>query len=641
MNRIEHLLAIKKADNEYYNLDNPSLSDAEYDMLRREYIDQYGPEDLNYVPGEASSEFTSFRHPTPVTSLGKWTAGVDNVDTLVEQIKKLWPVVIEPKYDGLTVVAYPQEDGSCKFVTRGTGGVMGEVLPNFIPKYEGASVNNCGHPIRGEVFITPANFAELNMKLEEAGEEPMRNMRNAAAGLLRRKERSPHLNLLSYVVYDVPDMDLTPSEKMSMVMADTKFEYTQYFSDYDEAETVADRLDVLYHDLTETVGLPLDGMVVKSARPHSLEYFGRTEHHPKNAIAWKPESIKYTTVVRDVIWQMGRRKATPVAIVDPVIIDGATVTRASLHNAAMIGELGLKIGATVEIHKANEIIPQIIKVIEPGTVDIKLTVCPSCGGKLEEINGQQFCINPKCDERIAQDIAFLGTKDVLNIDGLSIATARKIVEAYKDKMKEHAPQNIIFDLNKDMILALDGFADKSAQKLYDNIHSAMDNVDMPHFIKALCVPGVGIDVGRRLAQHYKGVLQLLATVSQNKIEELIGIDGIGETTAKALCSDRAIGTLASLSAYIKPIAYDTEANNTADGVLAGKTVVLTGKMAHPRDYYVALIEKAGGKEGKSVTSKTDYLVIQDVNSSSSKAKKARELGTVFISPEDLEAMLAD
>jgi DNA ligase (NAD+) len=154
MTREEHLSAIKQADHEYYDLDNPAMTDAEYDELRQSYIDKYGAEDLNYVPGNAVDGFEKFRHPTPVTSLGKWTKGVDDEADLKKQIEKLWPVEIQPKYDGLTVVAYPNADGSCRFVTRGLGGEVGEVLPNFIPEYEGAGINNSDYAIRGEVYIT-------------------------------------------------------------------------------------------------------------------------------------------------------------------------------------------------------------------------------------------------------------------------------------------------------------------------------------------------------------------------------------------------------------------------------------------------------------------------------------------------------
>jgi len=639
MTREEHLSAIKKADHEYYDMDNPSMSDADYDELRRSYIDQYGAEDLNYVPGNAVDGFEKFRHPTPVTSLGKWTKGVDDEADLKKQIEKLWPVEIQPKYDGLTVVAYPNTDGSCRFVTRGLGGEIGEVLPNFIPKYEGSNVNNSDYAIRGEVFITPADFDTLNSALKHYGEEPMKNMRNAAAGLLRRKERSPYLHLLSYIVYDLPGQDMTPAEMREIISEQTKFTFTDGFS-FDTAEQTIKGVEQIYNDINSLQIYPIDGIVVKSCQQNSGYRFGNTAHHPRNAVAIKPGRTIYTTVVRDVIWQMGRSKATPVAIVDPVEIDGATVTKASLHNAEQIRKLGLKIGAKVTIYKANEIIPQIGEVLEPGDKDIVLDVCPACGGPLETINGQQFCTNPDCTERIAQNIAFLGQKDVLDIPGLSIQTARKIVEKWPDTCKKYK-QNIIFSMDISAIESLPGFARKSAEKLFSNIYAATKDVELPRFIKAMCIPGIGNDVGKKLADEYKGDMDFLISMAircrDTKPNYFTTIKGIGPKVSETLVSEDFAEAYFALKEYVTIAPYQKQEAPTSE--FAGKIFVLTGKMEHPRSYYVEKIEAAGGKEGSAVNSKTDYLVIQDVNSTSTKAKKARELGTKLISPEELEEML--
>jgi len=640
--REEHLAAIKQADHEYYDLDNPSMSDVEYDQLRRSYINQYGSEDLNYVPGDVSEGFEKFRHPVPVTSLSKWTQGVNSPKDLLRKIGELWPVEIQPKYDGLTVVAYPNEDGSCRFVTRGLGGEVGEVLPNFIPKYEGPGVNNSGKPIRGEVFITPANFERLNSVLETNGEEPMRNMRNAAAGLLRRKERSPYLDLLSYIVYDMPGEDMAPGEMRSLISKDTEFTFTNGYQ-YEDVVSTYGRIERFYEYINSLELYPVDGMVIKSCQKNSLKKFGYTGHHPKNSFAWKPKSEKSVTYVRDVIWQMGRFKATPVAIVDPVEIDGATVTKASLHNAEQIRKLGLKIGAKVTIYKANEIIPQIGEVLEPGNKDIILDVCPACGGPLEEVNGQQFCANPQCKERIAQNIAFLGKKDVLDIRSLSIQTARKIVDLYQDTLQTRSdPQNIIFMLGVTQLMWLDGFALKSAENLFAAINYAKRNVELPRFIKALCIPGIGNDIGKILADEFGDLdtMHRMFSPDENEPEETIKklqtIDGIGQVTARILVSEKFWEAVDNLYKYVTVAPYNKE--ETSAGDYAGKIFVLTGKMAHPRSYYEELIEKAGGKFAGSVTKATDFLVIEDVDSQSSKAKKARELGTKLISPEELEDM---
>jgi len=637
--REEHLAAIKKADREYYELDNPVLADEEYDALRRSYIDKYGAEDLNYVPGSAAGDFDKFSHPHPVTSLSKWTKGVDSEADLVKKITELWPVVIQPKYDGLTVVAYPNADGSCRFVTRGLGGRIGEVLPNFISRYEGAGVNNSGYAVRGEVYITQENFAKMNAELTAQSEEPMKNMRNAAAGILRRKERSPFVDYLSYVCYEIPGEDITPLAARKIIAGQTAFTATD-MQELTDADNALQAIENYYASL-KGQNIPIDGIVIKSCQESSLAKFGYTAHHPRNGFAYKALSEKFVTVVRDVIWQMGRRKATPVAVVDPVEIDGATVTRASLHNAAMIKELGLKIGATVEIHKANEIIPQITRVLEEGTEEITLAVCPSCGQPLEKVNGQQFCVNPACDERLAQDIAFVGSKDVLNIDGLSIETARKMVAYAKTQTPAaELSYTLLFTFTVEMIESLEGFARKSAEKLYGNIQTARQNVGLPRFIKALCLPGIGSDVGKILADNFGDLSNLADKIAaaENPQEMLQEINGIGPKTAEILTAESFMMAVRQLEQYVSIAPYVPV--TTPAGNYAGKIFVLTGKMAQPRSYYVELIESAGGKEGKAVSSKTDYLVIQDVNSTSSKAVKAREVGTKLISPEELVNMLS-
>ena len=447
------------------------------------------------------------------------------------------------------------------------------------------------------------------------------------------------MDYLSYVCYEIPGEDITPLAARKIIAEQTAFTATdmQELTDADKALPAIEN----YYASLKGQNIPIDGIVIKSCQENSLAKFGYTAHHPRNGFAYKALSEKFVTVVRDVIWQMGRRKATPVAVVDPVEIDGATVTRASLHNAAMIKELGIKIGATVEIHKANEIIPQITRVLEEGTGEISLAVCPSCGQPLEEVNGQQFCVNPACDERLAQDIAFLGSKDVLNIDGLSIETARKMV-AYA-KIQTPAAElsyTLLFTFTVEMIESLEGFARKSAEKLYGNIQTARQNVGLPRFIKALCLPGIGSDVGKILADNFGDLSNLADKIAaaENPQEMLQEINGIGPKTAEILTAESFMMAVRQLEQYVSIAPYVPV--TTPAGDYAGKIFVLTGKMAQPRSYYVELIESAGGKEGKAVSSKTDYLVIQDVNSTSSKAVKAREVGTKLISPEELVNMLS-
>lgn len=631
MTREEHLEAIKKADHEYYDLDTPTLSDEEYDALRKSYIEKYGAEDLDYTPGGVSGEFTAFHHTTPVISLGKVKAG--ETEKILAGIKKLWPAVLEPKLDGLTVVAYPDEKGVCRFVTRGNG-ADGEVLPNFISRYEGKPVNRTGYPVRGEVFLTRPAFDSIVESQKAAGEEPFRQIRNAAAGILRNKERSPYIDKLSYLCYDVVGLDVAEGEKMERIEKDTDFDCVK-ISFYETPEETVEAIQPLYDSIVESGAFPIDGIVIKTQQPDSLKRFGSTGHHPNNALAWKAETDKFTTVLRKVQWQVGRQRVTPVAVVDPVEIDGTIVTQASLANPGVIRKLGLKIGAGVTIHKSNEIIPQILSVITEGTEQIDFPeTCPACGSDLREENEQLFCDNPLCAEKLAQGIAYIGSKKVLDIEGMSIETARKLVAAYPELVREKQIFSAFF-LSQEEIEALPGFAKKSADKLYANIQGAAQNVDLAHFIAACAVPGIGMTVGTALMERY-GTYEAVLAALNDDAEDFTAIEGIGELTAAVLHGETFRSSFRALREAVIPTEYKKDENNKPEQQL---TFVITGKMEKPRSYYEEIIQKAGHKTAGSVSGNTDYLVIADTNSTSSKAKKARDLGTKLISPAELEEML--
>lgn len=634
LDKDELLAMIKQADMEYYEDDNPSLSDEEYDALRNEYISRFGADDLDYTPGNVSGDFIPFKHPTPVTSLAKWKDGVDNKSTLLKRIKELWPICVQPKYDGLTVVAYQNDDGTCKFVSRGSG-IEGEVLPNFMSRYENKTIAlPGGYPVRGEVFLSKEAFDEINEDLVSSGEEPLKNQRNAAAGILRNKKRSKYIDKLSYVVYDMPGADLTPLE-IEEQLKTTPFKTTMGIT-LSSIEEVSENLSMLHKTIIVCEDFPIDGLVVKSCQKNSLAKFGFTDHHPKNAFAWKPAATHYESIVRSVEWQVGKGKITPRATIDPVEIAGTTVTHATLDNIGQIREKGLMIGSRVELIKSGEIIPKITKVLSKGTEEIDINVCPCCGHKLTEVNGQYFCTNDECDERIVRAISFIAQKDVLDIEGLGVQVAREIVKKFNDESKRYK-QNIIFRLTKDDLLTLPGFAEKKADNLYNNILSARENVPFERFIKALCFPMIGRTVGELLGKRYGDIYNFDL---RGTYDDLIKIKGLGQKTAQVLCSIDFIEAFKNLEKYLTVLNYESAPTPTSNSEVSGKTFVLTGKMSRARSEYEDMIISAGGKVSNSVSKSTDYLVIADINSTSSKANKARSLGITLISPEDLEQMLS-
>ena len=653
MTREEQLNTIKSADNAYYNLNNPTMTDQEYDALRTDYIEKYGSDDLNYVPGNSITS-RKFKHPIEVTSLAK--VDEDEVAKLKSEIKRLGSVVIEPKYDGLTVVAYPKEDGSYFFVTRGSGN-EGDILKYF--NDENLAGSNTKYAIRGEAFMTQENFEKMNADLIKNGEEPKANPRNAAAGILNpaRKEVSPYLNLISYICYDVIGLDVSESEKLNYITTNTPFEPTSFyvFNSDDDLDTIIKYISNRRNEIVENNTYPIDGMVVKSNEDGSLKKFGSTDHHPKNAFAVKSCQSAVYSILRNVSWQLGKTGAlTPIAEFDPIHILGSTVSKASLSNPDEIKRLGLKIGDKIGVIKAREIIPKIVINNGGGNKDIVIPdKCPSCGQSLIKNGPVLQCQNELCNEKIAQKIAFMGSKKVLNIDGLSIQTARKIVNYFYDNytdLLESEGQNIIFYLKKEDILKLDGFSEKSANNLYKSIQDAItpNKVSIPRFIKACCVDSIGEDIGKILAREYVSLQSMYDTLSptmRSKDEytfihdKLNSLDGIGKETAKIILSEDFWTSINNLWSYIEPADYELPNTESSNSNISGKVFVLTGKMPKKRNEYEAMITSKGGIVAGSVSKNTDYLVIADVGSTSSKAVKARKLGTKLISPEELEELL--
>ena len=653
MTREEQLNTIKSADNAYYNLNNPTMTDQEYDVLRTDYIEKYGSDDLNYVPGNSITS-RKFKHPIEVTSLAK--VDEDEITKLKSEIRRLGSVVIEPKYDGLTVVAYPRENGSYFFVTRGSGS-EGDILKWF--KDKNLAGSNTKYAIRGEAFMTQENFEKMNADLIKNGEEPKANPRNAAAGILNptRKEVSPYLNLISYICYDVIGLDVSESEKLNYITANTPFEPTSFyvFNSDDDLDTIVKYISNWKNEIVENNTYPIDGMVVKSNEDGSLKKFGSTDHHPKNAFAVKSCQSAVYSILRNVSWQLGKTGAlTPIAEFDPIHILGSTVSKASLSNPDEIKRLGLKIGDKIGVIKAREIIPKVVINNGGGNNDIVIpNKCPSCGQSLIKNGPVLQCQNELCNEKIAQKIAFMGSKKVLNIDGLSIQTARKIVNYFYDNytdLLESEGQNIIFYLKIEDILKLDGFSEKSANNLYKSIQdvTSPNKVSIPRFIKACCVDSIGEDVGKILAMEYGSLQSMYDALSPTMCskdeytfihDKLNSLDGIGKETAKIILSEDFWTSVNNLWSYIDPSDYELPNAESSNSNISGKVFVLTGKMPKKRNEYETMIASKGGIVAGSVSKNTDYLVIADVRSTSSKAVKARKLGTKLISPEELEELL--
>lgn len=617
MNKEEMLTKIKEADNAYYLNDNPIMTDAEYDKLRYDFIAIYGEQELNYVPGGVKSGLKPFKHPFEVVSLDK--VKFHENDKLKKNIHKLFPVCIQKKYDGLTLVVYKDKN---IVVTRGNG-VEGEIVNNFISRYPMSSITS-EYPIRGELVMKFSVLNKINEQRRAEGLEEYKNARNASAGIIRSIEKSPYLDELEFYVYDLMDCDMSVEDKIEYLKTHCPFPVTYNFTPKTEEEAIR-KIPELYDTFSQE-DIPIDGIVIKSNIEGSLKKFGSTAHHPLDAFAWKAFQDGEETILRDVKWQVGRSQITAVAYFDTVKIDGTDVSQASLSNIGIIRKLGLTIGAKVLVNKSNQIIPQIVQVLKDGNTEIiPPSVCPSCGKPLTMTNNVLYCTNDSCKERLLQNIDYMVSKKILNIKGLSESTIEKLIQ-----LKQMASRNEILSVSFDDLMQLEGFAEKSANNISSAIASAKENVDLAHFIASCCIMNIGLDVGKLLMEKFISYDKLLIALEDKEYNFTI-IQGIGDTTNELLHSDEFISAYKDLKKYITPIEKNIIVSSTGESF----TFVITGKLSKPRDYYKEYIESKGSKVVGSVSKNTNYLLCEDANSTSTKAKKAREIGVKVISEQEL------
>ena len=383
--------------------------------------------------------------------------------------------------------------------------------------------------------------------------------------------------------------------------------------------------------------IPIDGMVIKTNQEHSLEKWGSTAHHPRNATAIKSAQSAVRTILRDVHWQLGKTGAlTPVADFDPVEILGSTVSQASLSNPEEIKRLNLHIGDEIAVIKAKEIIPKIVMSYGGGKKEIDIPdICPSCNKPLFQKGPVLYCGNPYCREILAQKLAFMASKRALDIPGLSIETCRQMVNYLE--FEDICLGDLLWT-DKEDYMHLDGVKDKKAQKLSDGMKRAMNE---PHpfrnWLTALCADGIGYSVADALIARF-GTVEETENALFNRAdkEEIEAISGIGKVTAEALLSQELHDSWPWLKENFPIQEIEVKLGKTLP--FTDKSFALTGKMPRPRSYYEKLIKENGGTVVSSVSKNTTYLVIADTNSTSSKAEKARKLGTKLISPDELIKM---
>lgn len=633
---VEKLRAASKA---YYTQDREIMSNLEYDTLYDELVSLEqetgmvlaGSPTIN-VGYEAVDELPKEAHESPMLSLDK---------TKEREALKDWigdkEGLLSWKLDGLTIVLTYQNGELLKAVTRGNGEV-GEVITNNAKVFKNIplKIQFQGELIlRGEAVITYQDFAEINSHIEDV-EARYKNPRNLCSGSVRQLNNQitaeRNVRFYAFALVKAEGVDFENSrEKQFEFLASQGFDIVAY------AKVNADNIVAAVSDYEErikTYEVPSDGLVLIYDDIAYGRSLGRTAKFPRDSIAFKwADEIRETTL-KEIEWSPSRTGLiNPVAIFEPVELEGTTVSRASVHNISILKALKLGIGDKITVYKANMIIPQIAENLT-GSENIEIpSVCPVCGGATEihAVNEVQslYCSNPDCDAKKIKSFTHFVGRDAMNIDGLSEATLEKLIA----KGFIHQYQDIFhLDRYKSDIVAMEGFGERSYKKLINSIETARD-VELPKLIFSLGIANIGLANAKVICRFYDFNLESLRRAT---VEELAMIDGIGEVIAKAFVdyfsNEENNKRFENLLAEVH---IQKEEINEEEQTLEGKTFVITGNLNHfgSRNELKDLIEKKGGKVAGSVSSKTLCLINNDSTSNSSKNKKAKELNVSIVTEE--------
>ena len=631
---------------EYYVLDNPTVSDKEYDALydelrrlEEESGEVYPDSPTRRVGGEPIKGFEKHTHIHRLFSLDK-SVTEEELAAFLTRVEKSAekPVsyTVEYKFDGLTVCLTYKEGKFVRATTRGNG-VVGEdvtaqvlTIPSFPLKisYQGTL------EVRGEAVIRLSVLEEYN----KTAAEPLKNARNAAAGAIRNldpsvtKLRRPEIYFYD-INYTSEGEDFSQVEAHEFLIKEG-FKVFPYFKLCRSAEEVLASVREIGEKRRE-IDVLTDGAVIKTNDTDVRRDMGFTDKFPRWAMAYKFEAEEVTTLLKDVVWQVGRTgKLTPLALLDPVDLGGVRVSRATLNNYGDILRKDVKIGSRVLVRRSNEVIPEILGATEHSQESAEIEkpkTCPACGQTLLEVGAHLFCPNRECKPRIVAKLDHYASKNAMDIEGLSESTALVLVE--KKGVKNFSD---LYRLTAEDLADLEGFKTKKI----NNLLSAIEKSKAPAldaFIFALGIEGIGRVAARDLSTRFES----MEALQKSAFEELIALENIGEITANAIIAYFAnqdnLAELASLEeAGVRPV-FTSEKKQ---GVFSGHAVVLTGTLSgYKRSEAQKLIEERGGQCQSSVTAKTT-LVLAGADAGS-KLEKAKKLGVKIIDEAEFERLLLE
>ncbi|KRO16046.1 NAD-dependent DNA ligase LigA [Lacticaseibacillus saniviri] len=628
---------------EYYTNDAPSVEDAEYDKLYRqlEDLETAHPELIQadsptqHVGGELDADLPKVPHPIPMLSMGD-VFSMAELAQWDERLKKSVTTPIdynvELKIDGLALSLVYQQGKLVQGSTRGDGNIGEDITKNV--KQIKSIPQTLSQPldleVRGECYMPKAAFVALNAEREANGEVPFANPRNAAAGSLRQLDpkvtAKRNLATFIYTLIEPERFNITTQHQALAFMRELGFTVNE------TAEVQATMADIdayieRYTSDRDQLSYGIDGIVLKVNQLPVQAALGNTVKVPRWEIAYKFPPEESETVIRDVEWTVGRTGVvTPTAVMDPVSLAGTTVSRATLHNADLIAQKDIRLGDTVMLHKAGDIIPEVSRVVldkrSADSVPMAIpTTCPSCGQPLVHLDDEVAlrCINPMCPAQVQEQLTHFASRNAMNIDGLGpkiIAQlqAKKLVGDVAD----------LYHLTAEQLATLDKFKDKSINNLLNAIDSSRQN-SAERLLFGLGIRHVGGKAAKSLLMHFGDIQHLMAASR----EEISAVDTIGPTIADSLVTyfdnDHVQELIQQLAAAQVNLSYLGEtAPQVEDSFVLGKTVVITGKFAEfNRNDLAAQLEQLGAKVTGSVSKKTDLLIAGEA--AGSKLTKAEAL----------------
>ena len=638
--RIKDLVELlNKANKAYYQEANEIMTNFEYDKLYDELVglEKETGMVLSNSPTvnvgyQVVSQLPKEQHNSPMLSLDK-TKEVGALADFAGDRKCL----LSWKMDGLTVVLTYENGELVKAVTRGNG-LVGEVITNNAKTFKNIpiSIPYKGRlTLRGEAIIKYSDFEQINREIEDA-DSKYKNPRNLCSGSVRQLNSQVtaerNVNFVAFALINADDVDFGNSiEQQYKWMESQGFQVVEYRvvtrnSMEDAVKYFAGKI--------QTYDYPSDGLVLMF---DDIEYglsLGRTAKFPRNGIAFKWEDEQAETTLKYIEWSPSRTGLiNPVAVFEPVELEGTTVSRASVHNISIMEELELGSGDRIKVYKANMIIPQISENLTKSGIDDLPKECPVCGHATEvkAENGIKtlYCPNSQCPAKHVKLFTLFVSRNGMNIDGLSEETLEKFIDA--GYIKEFAD---IFHLDRyyEEIVATPGFGQKSYDNLMDSVEKAR-NVELSALIYSLGIPNIGSANAKLICKAFNNNIEKIRNAS---VEELIEIDGIGEIMAEKFCQYFADeDNIKKLDNLLKEVNIAEPEENTTPQNMDGLTFVITGSVEHfaNRNELKSYIEKHGGKVTGSVSAKTNYLINNDAMSASSKNKKAKQLGVEIVTEE--------